>query len=238
MVGLLLAVDSKTFIKKFLKDEILEDFYYVSISEAITVTDSNSSARNRVSYAKSLFPPTKLVNLNVNGDVTGYYNAYMRYLASPEIFPLILTIIRGLLNNMNIVLVYSDDDVDSAGEFYQIIGMYIENTFGLKLHKYSDYLDDKKGCLKQPDNMDDIMKNFYLGVEWSNTHRSKKQIEEEVDKTKKELEKELKEMSSKELKKICKELDVVYDKSLSKKQIRKTIVKKYLKKIKKENRGV
>lgn len=238
MVGLLLAVDSKTFIKKFIEKEILEDFHYVSISEAITVTDSNSSARNRVSYVKSLCPPTQLVNLNVNGDVTGYYNAYMNYLASPEIFPLVLTIVRGMLNNMNIVLVYSDDDVDSAGEFYQLIGMYIENTFGLKLHKYEDYLKDKKECLKQPDNMDDIMKNFYEAVEWSKHHKSEKQIKEEVVKTKKQLEDELKDMSSKDLKKICKELDLIYDKSLSKKQIRKQIIKKVCKRIKKENKGV
>ena len=106
MVGLLLAVDSKTFIKKFIEKEILEDYHFVSISESITVTDSNSLAKNRVSFVKSLYPPTQLVNLNINGDVTGYYNAYINYLASPEIFPLVLTIVRGMLNGMNIVLVF------------------------------------------------------------------------------------------------------------------------------------
>jgi len=238
MVGLLLAVDSKTFIKKFIEKEILEDYHYVSISESITVTDSNSSVKNRVSFVKSLYPPTQLVNLNINGDVTGYYNAYVNYLASPEIFPLILTIVRGLLNGMNIVLVFSDDDLDSAGDFYRIIGVYIEETFGLKLHTYDEYLDDKKGCLKQPEDMDNIIKNFYDAVEWSKTHKSDKQIKEECEKTKKQLEEELKDLSSKDLKKICKELDLVYDKSLTKKQIRKQIIKKVCKRIKKENKGV
>ena len=106
------------------------------------------------------------------------------------------------------------------------------------MHTYDEYLDDKKDCLKQPDNMDNIIKNFYDAVEWSKTHKSDKQIKEECEKTKKQLEEELKDLSSKDLKKICKELDLVYDKSLTKKQIRKQIIKKVCKKIKKENKGV
>lgn len=236
MVGLLLSVDSKEFVSHFIYDEILEDYYFISVSEAISIANEKSVAMSRVSCAKSLFPPPELINLNVNNNTTDYYNAYMRYLASPDIFPTLLTIVRALLNNMNVVLVYSDDDLQSAGDFTQLIGMYIENTFGLKLYDYKFYKDNKEECSKQPSNMDDIMKNFYEAVDWAKTHKSEKQIKKEKERVKEELEEQLKEMSSKELKKICKEVDVIYDKSLSKKQIRKAIIKKVLKRIEKKNK--
>lgn len=236
MVGLLLAVDSKEFVSHFIYEEILEDYHFISVSEAISIANEKSVAMSKVSMVKSLFPPTELINLNVNNNITDYYNAYMRYLASPDIFPSILTIVRALLNNVNIVLVYSDDDLQSAGDFTQLIGMYIENTFGLKLYNYKFYKDNKEECIKQPSNMDDIMKNFYEAVDWARSHKSEKQIKNEKERVKGELEEQLKEMSSKELKKICKELDIIYDKSLSKKQIRKAIIKKVLKRIDKKNK--
>lgn len=236
MVGLLLAVDSKEFVSHFIYEEILEDYHFISVSEAISIANEKSIAMSKVSMLKSLFPPPELINLNVNNNITDYYNAYMRYLASPDIFPSILAIVRALLNNINIVLVYSDDDLQSAGDFTQLIGMYIENTFGLKLYNYKFYKDNKKECAKQPSNMDDIMKNFYAAVDWARTHKSEKQIKNEKERVKGELEEQLKELSSKELKKICKELDIIYDKSLSKKQIRKSIIKKVLKRMNKKNK--
>lgn len=236
MVGSLLYVDSKTFIEKFIHDEIVGDYYYVSVSEAITLSNTQNTASNRVSRLKSLAPPTQLVNININGDADSYYKSYMKYLASPEIFPSIVTLVRGCLSGMKIVLVYSDDDVTTSGDYCQLIGMYIKNTFGLNMYNYNYYREHKSECMKQPENMDDIIKNFYNAVDWAKTHKSEKQIKEAKTKTKEQLKSELKEMNSKELKRICKELDIVYDKSISKKEIRKMIIKKVLKRIDKQNK--
>ena len=59
MAGLILYCDSKTFLKKFIYDEIMDEFHFISVSDCIKVENNNT--RN-VTRMKSLMPPTEACN--------------------------------------------------------------------------------------------------------------------------------------------------------------------------------
>ena len=233
MPGIILTVDSKEFIEKFIYEEVVGEYYYLIISEMITISDPNSISQSRISILKSLLPSTKIKGVKINDDMTAFCNAYMQYLASPEIFPSLVTIIKAYLKGMNLVLICSDDEEKDMKILY-LISQYILNTFGVTVYPYDYYRKNKMKCRQIPDNLDDVIKVFDRAVEWAKTHKSEKQLLREQTETKEKLQEELKEMSSKELKKLCKELDIIYDKSMSKKEIRKSIIKKILKRMKKD----
>lgn len=232
MPGVMISIDSKQFIEDFIHEEIMNEYYYVIISEMIKISDGDSIAKSQISILKSLIPATKIRCLKINGNMSDYCNAYMKYLASPEIFPTIVTLVKAYLSGLNLVLICSDDEEKDLKILY-LISQYILDTFGITVSPYDYYRKHKKECRKVPDNLDDIIKVYESAVEWARTHKGEGQLAREQNKTKERLQEELKEMNSKELKKICKELDIVYDKSMSKKEIRKAIIKKVLKRMKK-----
>lgn len=232
MPGVMISIDSKQFIEDFINEEIMNEYYYVIISEMIKISDGDSIAKSQISILKSLIPATKIRSLKINGNMSDYCNAYMKYLASPEIFPTIVTLVKAYLSGLNLVLICSDDEEKDLKILY-LISQYILDTFGITVSPYDYYRKHKKECRKVPDNLDDIIKVYEGAVEWARTHKGEGQLVREQNKTKERLQEELKEMNSKELKKICKELDIVYDKSMSKKEIRKAIIKKVLKRMKK-----
>ena len=123
--------------------------------------------------------------------------------------------------------------IDKDLKILYLLSQYILDTFGITVFPYDYYRKHKKECRKVQDNLDDVYKVYESAVEWAKSHKSEGQLEREQNKTKERLQEELKEMDSKELKKICKELDIIYDKSMSKKEIRKAIIKKVLKRMKK-----
>lgn len=227
MAGLILYCDSKTFLKKFIYEEIMDDYQFLSVSKTIKVEKNNS--RN-VTKMSSLMPPTEACNKCAGGNANGYYEEYMKHLASPDIFPSILAIVNAYIKNIKIVLVCGDDEDNDYG-YFQIIKMYLNEVFGIKSYEYSYYRKNKEECLKLPKNMDDIIKTYYEGVEWAKTHKSERKIKQEREMVKDQLEEELKEMSSKELRKMCKENNVYYEKDMSKKELRKALIKKALKKL-------
>ena len=227
MAGLILYCDSKTFLKKFIYDEIMDDFHFISVSDCIKVENNNT--RN-VTRMKSLMPPTEACNKCSAGNANGYYEEYMKHLTSPDIFPSILSIVNAYIKNLKIVFVCADDEDKDYG-YFQIIQMYLKDVFGIKSYYYNYYRKNKEECLKLPENMDEVIKTYYEGVEWSKTHKSERKIKQERALVKEQLEEELKEMSSKELRKMCKENDVYYEKDMSKKELRKALIKKALKKL-------
>lgn len=230
MPGVIIRIDSAQFLKKFIYEELVSEFYYVVVSDVIKIADPNSRATSRISMLSSLAPTTDLRALLCNTNMTQFCNEYMRYLASPEIFPSIVTLVKAYLTGLDIVLINSDDEENDT-KCLQLIGDYIKNIFDIDVYSYEYYYNHKKECRKTPDNLDDIIKVYEGAVEWTKTHRSEKQIKTQETKTKEELNEELKEMSSKELKKICKELDIVYDSSINKKELRKLIIKKVIKRM-------
>ncbi len=232
MPGMMISVDSKQFIEDFINEEIVSEYYYVIVSDMIKISDGDSIAKSKISILRSLIPPTKVRGRKINENMTEYCNAYMRYLASPEIFPSIVTLVKAYLNGLNIVLICSDDEEKDLKILY-LLSQYILDTFGITVFPYDYYRKHKKECRKVQDNLDDVYKVYESAVEWAKSHKSEGQLEREQNKTKERLQEELKEMDSKELKKICKELDIIYDKSMSKKEIRKAIIKKVLKRMKK-----
>lgn len=232
MPGIMISVDSKEFIEKFINEEIVSDYYYLIISDMIKISDGDSMAKAKISLLRSLIPSTKIRSRKINDNMTEYCNAYMQYLASPEIFPTIVTMIKAYLNGMDIVLICSDDEEKDMKILY-LISQYVLDTFGITIYPYDYYRKHKKECRKIPENLDDIIKVYEGAVEWAKSHKSEKQLEREQNETKEKLNEELKDMSSKDLKKICKELDIIYDKSMSKKEVRKAIIKKVLKRMKK-----
>lgn len=227
MAGLILYCDSKTFLKKFIYEEIMDDYQFLSVSKTIKVEKNNF--RN-VTKMTSLMPPTEACNKCVGGNANGYYEDYMQHLASPDIFPSVLAIVNAYLKNIKMVLVCADDEDKDFG-YFQLFGMYLKEVFGIKSYDYSYYRKNKKECEKLPDNLDDIYKTYYEGVEWAKTHKSETKIKQEREIVKEKLDEELREMSSKELRKLCKENDVYYEKDMSKKELRKALIKKALKKL-------
>lgn len=232
MPGVIISVDSKQFIEYFIHEEIMNDYYFVVISDMIKISDGDSIAKSKISILRSLIPATKVRGKKINENMTEYCNAYMRYLASPEIFPSIVTLVKAYLSGLNIVLICSDDEEKEMKILY-LLSQYILDTFGITVFPYDYFRKHKKECMKIQDNLDDVIKVYESAVEWAKTHKGEGQLEREQNRTKEKLQEELKEMDSKELKKICKELDIVYDKSMSKKEIRKAIIKKVLKRMKK-----
>jgi len=232
MPGVMISIDSKQFIEDFINEEVVSEYYYIIISDMIKISDGDSIAKSRISILRSLIPATKVRGRKINENMTEYCNAYMRYLASPEIFPTIVTLVKAYLSGLDLVLICSDDEEKDMKILY-LISQYILDTFGITVFSYDYFRKHKKQCKKIPENLDDVIKVYESAVEWAKTHKGEEQLIREQNATKEKLREELKEMDSKELKKICKELDIVYDKSMSKKEIRKSIIKKVLKRMKK-----
>lgn len=220
MAGVIVRMNSKKFLKKFIEDKnvILSDFNYVLISEEI---NTNGTHKNVV-RARSLVPRTAEIGHRINGEIQKYYDGYMSYLASPEPLHLLLTMVVGVVkSDLNVVLLCSQSEDDN--QYLQIIDEFLTKNFGLRAFTYDEY---KEG-ISEKDVVPDIVrtkKAIQSAVEYLKKAESEnKKLQDKKDKEKAKA--QLKDMKRKELKEICEEYGIKYKKDDEKKDIIKKILK-------------
>ena len=146
MPGTIITVDSKTFIEKFIREEVMTDYQYLVISDAIKIADTNSIHKGRISILRSLMPTTKIRSLTCNS-MTEYCNAYLQYLASPEIFPTMVTMVKAYLGGLDLVLICADDEEkEMKSKRKQIQEKLIK--FATRIPVFMYLTDYRERCLK------------------------------------------------------------------------------------------
>lgn len=220
MAGVIIRMNSKKFLKKFVedKDVILEDFNYVLASDEI---NSDNSHQNVV-RARALIPKTVDIGLKINGEYQKYYENYMEYLASPEPLHLLVTMVAGVINSdLNVVLLCSKSEDDHL--YLDMIDEFLQKNFGICAYTYDQYVENKDKC-KEVRDLAKTKKAMVSAINYLKKAQVENQkLQDKKDKAK--VKAELKEMKKKELKEICKEYDIKFNKDDEKKDIIKKIIK-------------
>lgn len=220
MAGIILKMNSKKFFKKFVedKDVILKKYNYILASHEI---NTNGTHENVVRVT-SLVPPASIIGHQISGDISKYYNAYMEYLATPECLHLLLTMVKASIDGMDMVLICSKTEDEYA--YLDMIGEFLERNFAIKAYEFEEFVDNEDKCRKLKD-VDATKKAMASAIEYLRKAKEEnKKIQDQKDKVK--VKAELKDMKKKELKGICKEYGIKYDKDSEKKDLIKKILKK------------
>lgn len=220
MAGVIIRMNSKKFLKKFVedKDVILQDFNYVLASDEI---NSDNSHQNVV-RARALIPKTVDIGLKINGEYQKYYENYMEYLASPEPLHLLVTMVAGVINSdLNVVLLCSKSEDDHA--YLDMIDEFLQKNFGICAYTYDQYNENKDKC-KEIKDLVKTKKAMVSAINYLKKAQAENQkLQDKKDKVR--VKAELKEMKKKELKEICKEYNIKFNKDDEKKDIIKKILK-------------
>ena len=220
MAGVIVRMNSKKFIKKFIedKDVILQDFNYVLVSEEI---NSNNTHQNVV-RARALIPRGTDISFRISGHIQRYYDNYMAYLATPEPLHLLVTMVAGVIkSDLNVVLLCSKSEDENS--YLSIIDEFLEKNFGIRAYTYEEYKEDTEACKNIPDiaRTKKALQNAIGFLKKAREDNQKLQDKKDKEKVKAEL----KEMKRKELKEICKEYGIKINKDDEKKELIKKILK-------------
>lgn len=194
-MGCIIRVDSEKFITKFLKDFNCKDFQFIPISENIT---SNRTHKN-IMPIPALMPPPNVTATFINeGYCKEYKNKYNNYLSKDEVNILLVTMIKAVLNDMQIVLICSKSEDEF--KYLKLICDFIENEYRLKTFTLKEYSDNpsKANKVKNKDEIIKIVTKTISKLQDSDI----KTVSAVIDKDK--FVKKLKKLDKKELKALCK----------------------------------
>ena len=221
MAGIIMRMNSKTFLKKFVEDKetILRKYNYVLVSHEI---NTNGTHEN-VIRSTTLVPPSSVLGHQINGDINRYYNSYMDYLASPECLHLLLTMVKASIDGMDIILLCSKSE-DQYG-YLDMIAEFLERNFGIKVYEFEEYKKDDAGECRKIKDIERTKKAMMSAIEFLKKAKiANKKEQDKKDKVK--IKAELKDMKKKELKEICKEYGIKTGKEPEKKDLIKKILNK------------
>lgn len=214
-MGAIIRMDSKQFLKKFVKDENYKNFNFILVSEDVKTVNKYSNV-----YAiRSLLPPPNILSIFVNEGMSDkYIKKYIDYLSNPKIEAMLTVIVKlAVIENSNVVLLCSKNE-DEFG-YIKIICKYIEKIYNVKTYSYKKYKSNPEECEKVKDKKK-VVKIL-----------DKKLNEFDGDATpnidKKELKRRLESLSKKELKGYCKYQSISFDKDDSKEKLIKKIIKAF-----------
>lgn len=220
MAGIIIKMNSKKFFKKFIEDKnvILKRYNYILISHEI----NTNGTHDNVTRATTLIPPASVIGHQINGDIDKYYNSYMEYLATPECLHLLLTMVKASIDGMDIVLLCSKSEDEYA--YLDMINEFLQRNFSINVYDFEDVVNDIDKCRKLKD-INATKKAMLSAIEYLRKAREEnKKLQDKKDKVK--VKSELKDMKKKELKSICKDYGIKFDKDAEKKDLIKKILKK------------
>lgn len=217
-MGVIIRMDSKKFIKDFLKKQDPMQFQFILISENITTKEKFKN----VKAIPRLIPPPKVVSEFINEDFKSYKKSYLSYLKQPQIEAFLSIIVKAaVVNDLNIVLLCSKSE--NEFKYLKLICEYIEENFKMKTYSYKRFKKDPEKAMKIK-NKDEIMK--ILGKKFERMEKEEVDLETKYDK--KKLVKELKKLGRKELIRLAKSKNIKLDEDMSKEEMAKKIAKKLL----------
>jgi len=212
-----IRLNSKKFISDFLKEFEQEKFQFILISEDITTKGKCSN----VMPMTALLPPPNVLSLFIDdGKTKTYKKKYFEFLNKDDINFLVSTIVTGVMNNLNMVLLCSKDEDE-----YGYIGMicdFIEDKYKLKTYTYKEFKNNPDKA-KKIKNRDQILKCL---TDIKTSLNPSSNISPIINKDK--FIKQLKSMEVSELKTFCKFKKIKIDDIKKKKHIIRQIVKKIL----------
>lgn len=216
-MGLIMKMNSKTFINKFLKEYDPQDFQFLLVSENIT---SNGEHKN-VMGLKALIPPVNIASIFVNeGTSKDYKKKYLDYIKKDNIRSLITIIVNAaVIQNLNVVLICSKSE-DEFG-YLDMICEFIEAEYKLKTYSFKKFHKDPEKAM-QIDNREKVSNILFKQME--KLKESGISLDSKVDPEK--LQKKLQKLDKDELLKYCKYKNIKVDKDDGKKKIIKKIIKR------------
>lgn len=213
-MGVIIRMNSKDFLDKFIKKFDYKDYRFLLISEAI------KSKKHENAYPLScLIPPTNAISEFIaNGYSEKYVKKYVQHLQQPKMDLLISTIVRmAVVENRNVVLLCSESEDDY--KFLKILGNYIEATHELPVYTYKKYIKDPSKC-EEIKGKKKLTKKINKRI----TKLSEDPRTRAVTDNKQQFIKKLKNADKDELKAYCKENSIKVKKDDSKKDIIKRIL--------------
>lgn len=214
-MGVIIRMDSKKFIKDFLKEQDPMKFQFILISENITTKEKFKN----VKAIPRLIPPLNVMSEYINEDFKSYKKSYLSYLKQPQIEAFLSIIVKAaVVNDLNIVLLCSKSE--NEFKYLKLICNYIEEIFKMKTYSYKQFKKDQKAMKIK--NKDEIMK--ILGKKFERMEKEEVDLETKYDK--KKLVKELKKLGRKELIRLAKSKNIKLDEDMDKEEMAKKIAKK------------
>jgi len=217
IMGCIIRIDSEKFIGDFLKNFDPNKFQFLLISKDIT-TKGKKGKYSNVMAIKALIPPPHIASVFINDGMTKTYKKkYLEYLKKDDNNLLVSTIIKGAINNMNIVLLCSKSE-DEFG-YLKLLCEFIEDIYNMKTYSYKKFK-------KEPDKATKISnKDQVIGNLTNIINKLKPSDIMSPDVNKEKLIKRLKGMDREDLYKYCKTNGIKVDKTYNKKELIKCIVK-------------
>lgn len=216
-MGAIIRMNSKTFKNDFLKEiENHEEFNIIPISENITTKGKYPN----VKAIPRLMPPPNVVGAFINQGNKAYKEAYLQYLKNPQIEAFLSIMVTGAIKeNLKVVLICSKSEDDF--KYLELICEYIEAIYGMPTYTWKEYKKNPEKCntIKNVDKIAAVLKKKFKVMEEEDVT-----FEEKTNKQR--LEKELKSLSQKELRKIAKSKKIKLNDDMDKKDIIKKIIKK------------
>ena len=210
----IICMDSKEFLKKFIKKYNYKKYIFILVSEDVK---SNKNYENVYSL-KALLPPPHVISEFVNNGYTKRYKTkYLEYLNNPKVESLLTIIVKyAVMDNKDVVLLCSNNEMQY--KYFKLISKYLNSVYNVNTCTLSEYKDDPEKCVAYKDKKDvvKILKKKLTNI---------KVTKETTSMNIKAFKKRLKSLSKKELRDFCKQRDIKIKKSYDKDDIIERIIK-------------
>lgn len=216
-MGVIIRMNSKTFHEKFLKNEDVEDFQFVVISQDIKTEGKVSN----VKAIPRLVPPAPLAQILINEGEEEFGARYLKYLSAFQIEQFLTIIAAAAVDpeGLKIVLLCSEQEEEFL--YIRLICEYLEEVYKIPTFSYKKYAKDPKKALDESN-----LKEAREIVERKRKELAEDQPDFDTNVDKKKLKEELSELDKKALRKLAKKKDIKIDDDMGKKDIIKKIIKK------------
>lgn len=204
------AMNTKTFHKIFSKEKLkhIEKTQFVVISKRIRKT----SEMDAVVFAKDLYPPDIILADVRSSDKEFFKEKYFEYLDRYELKLKIALFIKATLEH-NYPIMFICTECEWGLGFMQLLIEYIEDRFGFFVVDYKKFKLNK--ILPEVQNVGKHKFDYILGVCDDVIRESEKQHKKRLEKTEEGRRKLLKEMSTNEMIKKLKKMNL-YSNGMSK----------------------
>lgn len=211
----IITMNSKEFLKKFIRKYDYRDYQFLLISNNI-----KSTGKHKEAYSLDSLTPTSLtLSTLINGnDKKAYKRKYLNHLSSPKNDGLITLIMKLMVFDEADVILLCTEEEESFG-YMKLLKEYIEGIYGVDVYSFKKYDKD-------PDSAESV----------SNPKRTVKILKKKLqtmDKravtgekmSKKAVRSKLNELTKKELKMYAKERGIIIPKGVDKEALVKFLTK-------------
>ncbi|MMZ42142.1 hypothetical protein D1872_36610 [compost metagenome] len=216
-MGVIIRMNGKTFQEEFRKNEDVNDFQYVVISQNITTEEKFKN----VKAIPRLVPPPTVVSQLIDGGEAEYRSAFLKFAKDELIEPFITIIVRSALHKDNLKIVLLCSEEEDQFNYLKLLCEYIEEVYKLKTYSYKKYKKDPKAA-EQIKNLEQVTE--IVGRKIKEMEKDGVDLTTSVNKSK--IIDDLKTMGNKKLRKLAEKNGIKFDEDTSRKKIIKKLTKK------------